>query len=183
MSYNITFKLSAVLHAEIHGNRAAARDLGINEKQIRDWRSKKLNLMSTNFNAKRLKGAGRQSFDLKREQKPARRNETETQEKREELTSNRVDVEEKAANLVIDEELSAPPAWLKLWRIEYNFSLKKTAERDLSFMSSVNQNKLHRNVLDVSTVVKMTKGQKESLDRLSCASALLELRTAINDSL
>uniref|UniRef100_A0A7M5XBY2 Brinker DNA-binding domain-containing protein n=1 Tax=Clytia hemisphaerica TaxID=252671 RepID=A0A7M5XBY2_9CNID len=60
LSYSITFKLAAVRHAESHGNRATARYLGINEKQIRDWRSKKTSLMSTNANAKRLKGAGRQ---------------------------------------------------------------------------------------------------------------------------
>jgi len=61
LSYSVTFKLAAVRHAESHGNRATARYLGINEKQIRDWRSKKTNLMNTNANAKRLKGAGRQS--------------------------------------------------------------------------------------------------------------------------
>eukprot|EP00794_Sanderia_malayensis_P014111 gene14111-15586_t len=61
LSYSITFKLSAVRYAEVNGNRATARYLGINEKQIRDWRAKKLSLMSTNCNAKRLKGAGRQS--------------------------------------------------------------------------------------------------------------------------
>lgn len=61
LSYSINFKLAAVRHAETHGNRATARYLGINEKQIRDWRSKKTSLMNTNANAKRLKGAGRQS--------------------------------------------------------------------------------------------------------------------------
>ena len=61
LSYSINFKLAAVRHAESHGNRATARYLGINEKQIRDWRSKKSSLLNTNANAKRLKGAGRQS--------------------------------------------------------------------------------------------------------------------------
>lgn len=64
LSYSVTFKLAAVRHAESHGNRATARYLGINEKQIRDWRSKKTNLMNTNANAKRLKGAGRQSAGI-----------------------------------------------------------------------------------------------------------------------
>ena len=63
LSYSINFKLAAVRHAESHGNRATARYLGINEKQIRDWRSKKSSLMNTNANAKRLKGAGRQCSD------------------------------------------------------------------------------------------------------------------------
>ena len=63
LSYSINFKLAAVRHAESHGNRATARYLGINEKQIRDWRSKKSSLMNTNVNAKRLKGAGRQCSD------------------------------------------------------------------------------------------------------------------------
>ena len=63
LSYSINFKLAAVRHAESHGNRATARYLGINEKQIRDWRSKKSSLMNTNVNAKRLKGAGRQCGD------------------------------------------------------------------------------------------------------------------------
>lgn len=64
LSYSITFKLSAVRHAEMNGNRATARYLGINEKQIRDWRAKKISLMSTNCNAKRLKGAGRQASEF-----------------------------------------------------------------------------------------------------------------------
>lgn len=60
LSYSVMFKLAAVCYAETYGNRATARYLGINEKQIRDWRSKKCNLIQSDSSAKRLKGAGRQ---------------------------------------------------------------------------------------------------------------------------
>eukprot|EP00794_Sanderia_malayensis_P014112 gene14112-15587_t len=65
LSYSIMFKLTAVCFAEANGNRATARYLGINEKQIRDWRSKKLYLMQCDANAKRLKGAGRYPIRFK----------------------------------------------------------------------------------------------------------------------
>ena len=60
LSYSVMFKLAAVHYAEMYGNRATARYLGVNEKQIRDWRSKKHSLVQCDSNAKRLKGAGRQ---------------------------------------------------------------------------------------------------------------------------
>eukprot|EP00795_Rhopilema_esculentum_P015636 gene15636-6920_t len=59
LSYSVMFKLAAVHYAEMYGNRATARYLGVNEKQIRDWRSKKHSLVQCDSNAKRLKGAGR----------------------------------------------------------------------------------------------------------------------------
>ena len=65
LSYSIMFKLAAVCFAETNGNRATARYLGINEKQIRDWRSKKHHLVQCDANAKRLKGAGRYPVTLK----------------------------------------------------------------------------------------------------------------------
>ncbi len=65
LSYSIMFKLAAVCFAETNGNRATARYLGINEKQIRDWRSKKHYLLQCDANAKRLKGAGRYPIRFK----------------------------------------------------------------------------------------------------------------------
>ena len=59
LSYSIMFKLAAVCYAEIYGNRATARYIGVNEKQIRDWRSKKHHLVHCDSKAKRLKGAAK----------------------------------------------------------------------------------------------------------------------------
>ena len=44
MSYTVAFKLQVVELAEKSGNRSAAREHGINEKLIRDWRKKKAEL-------------------------------------------------------------------------------------------------------------------------------------------
>lgn len=65
LSYSVMFKLAAVCFAEKNGNRASARYLGINEKQIRDWRSKKNNLIHSDANAKRLKGNRRDALEFK----------------------------------------------------------------------------------------------------------------------
>ena len=59
LSYSVKFKLGAVFYAEIYGNRATARYIGVNEKQIRDWRSKKHHLVHSESTAKRLKGAAK----------------------------------------------------------------------------------------------------------------------------
>lgn len=59
LSYSVMFKLAAVCYAETYGNRATARYLGVNEKQIRDWKSKKHDLIHCDSGAKRLKGAAR----------------------------------------------------------------------------------------------------------------------------
>ena len=40
-SYNIEYKLHAVLYGEEHGNPATAREFGIAEKRIREWRKQK----------------------------------------------------------------------------------------------------------------------------------------------
>lgn len=60
LSYSVMFKLAAVCYSETYGNRATARFLGVNEKQIRDWKSKKHHLIHCDSQAKRLKGAARQ---------------------------------------------------------------------------------------------------------------------------
>ena len=65
LSYSVMFKLAAVCYAEIYGNRATARYIGVNEKQIRDWRSKKHHLIHCDSKAKRLKGAARQGDENK----------------------------------------------------------------------------------------------------------------------
>ena len=59
LSYSVMFKLAAVCYAETYGNRATARYVGVNEKQIRDWKAKKHHLILCDSQAKRLKGAGR----------------------------------------------------------------------------------------------------------------------------
>ena len=177
LSYSITFKLSAVQHAEVHGNRATARYLGINEKQIRDWRSKKLNLMNTNCNAKRLKGAGRQVTDSKREQGLSEWIQTE---KRNGKMISRVDIQEKAKSLTTDDKFKASAGWLRRWRMRHQVLLERSAERDLAFISGFNPHmRLYRDGFDMLTSIKGMEKEREFRDKITCALALLELQTAI----
>ena len=44
-SYTVGFKLKAVKLAETTSNRNAGKELGINEKLVRDWRKKKTELV------------------------------------------------------------------------------------------------------------------------------------------
>ena len=43
MGYTVCLKLKAVALAEATSNRNAGKELGINEKLVRDWRKKKTN--------------------------------------------------------------------------------------------------------------------------------------------
>ena len=43
-NYDMKYKLRAIELAERNGNRPAARELGIDEKRIREWRSSKENI-------------------------------------------------------------------------------------------------------------------------------------------
>ena len=45
MSYTFVFKLKAIELAEATSNRYARKELGINEKLVRDWRKKKTELV------------------------------------------------------------------------------------------------------------------------------------------
>ena len=56
-SYDAAFKLRAVEMAEASNNSAAARELGVNEKQIREWRKQK-SLLSEMPKTKRARRSG-----------------------------------------------------------------------------------------------------------------------------
>lgn len=181
LSYSVTFKLAAVEHAETHGNRATARYLGINEKQIRDWRSKKSFLLNTKSDAKRLKGAGRQVSDARREQELKAW--IEEEQKNGNMIS-RSDVQKKAKTFSNDGHFKASSGWLRRWKIRNNYTLNKPIvgldinDIMISKMSSVSLNDNHHQRYHVMSPVKRTTDiEKEFKDRIQCALALLELNS------
>jgi len=183
LSYSITFKLAAVRHAEAHGNRATARYLGINEKQIRDWRSKKVSLMNTNANAKRLKGAGRQVTDPKRERDLKAWFDREQKDGK---VVTHTDVQEKAKLLSNDQQFKASSGWLRRWKIRHSLSLNKS-------MIGMNNNNYatcrnpftpiyppeHYNYMQTAFqhYKEEYEKEKEFKDKITCALALLELQS------
>ena len=188
LSYSITFKLAAVRHAELHGNRSTARYLGINEKQIRDWRSKKVCLMNTNSNAKRLKGAGRQVTDTRRERDLK---EWIEQEQRDGKPVSRTEVQEKAKVLSSSTDFKASAGWLRRWKLRHNVSLEQSSTLDsfnnnftmtpfgtvipssdgLSFLQPIK--------VEYQKDIKMEfQKDREVRDRITCALALLELNSS-----
>lgn len=196
LSYSITFKLAAVRHAEVHGNRSTARYLGINEKQIRDWRSKKPSLMNTNANAKRLKGAGRQVGDSKREK------ELKTWLEREQQQGKRLsqlDVQDKAKSLSADHHFKASSGWWRRWKIRHCYMLEKQATDIVSLNNNNNYSNLQLPTFnqsveqnDIKTITSSIynnttaslpffkshiEGEQEFKDRITCALALLELKS------
>ena len=188
LSYSITFKLAAVRHAEAHGNRATARYLGINEKQIRDWRSKKLSLMNTNANAKRLKGAGRQITDPKRERDLKAWIERE-QKSGKAITHS--EVQEKAKLLSSDHQFKASSGWLRRWKIRHSLSLSKSM---IGLNNNNNNNNNYTSATHFGALFSSDKynymyaafqqykndfeKDKEFKDKINCALTLLELQNA-----
>ena len=179
LSYSVTFKLAAVDHAETHGNRATARYLGINEKQIRDWRSKKSCLLNTNANAKRLKGAGRQVSDARRERELKAWIEEEQKNGK---TISRSDVQKKAKTFSDDDHFKASSGWLRRWKIRNNYTLNKPIggldinDFMITKMSSVS---LHDKRYVGSPIKRSSDIEKEFKERIQCALALLELNSDI----
>lgn len=177
LSYSITFKLTAVEHAETHGNRATARYLGINEKQIRDWRSKKFCLLNTNANAKRLKGAGRQMSECRREREFK---EWLEEERRQGNLASGVDVQRKSKSYT--EECYKSPTWLRRWRVRNNYPPSNHL-LDINIndfmIAKVNSLSLDekRYVLGPGRCSNDVNIEKEFKDRIQCALALLELNS------
>ena len=63
-SFTVSFKLRAIAHAEVHGNRSAARKYDVDESRVREWRAKKESILSLNLadggkKRKRVDGGGR----------------------------------------------------------------------------------------------------------------------------
>ena len=46
-SFTVSFKLRPIAHAEVHGNRSAARKY--DERRVREWRAKKESISSLNL--------------------------------------------------------------------------------------------------------------------------------------
>ena len=69
-SYTVSFKITAIQYAELHGNRAAERKFNVDRKRIREWRAKRdeIGNMSAKVKGKERKrcdGAGRKPFSEK----------------------------------------------------------------------------------------------------------------------
>lgn len=171
LSYSITFKLAAVRHAEINGNRATARYLGINEKQIRDWRSKKLSLMNTNCNAKRLKGAGKQVSDGNKLSSPIRLKNTEFQ-------AHQQSVIENIENLATEKKLQMATDWMHGWKLRNqmliqrpeNFELLRAFRHPAMLVQSPRYD---------YGITKNLEKEREFHEKITCALALLDLKTPI----
>ena len=48
-SFAVSFKLRAIAHAEVHGNRSATRKYDVDERHVREWRAKKKFISSLNL--------------------------------------------------------------------------------------------------------------------------------------
>ena len=63
-SFTVSFKLRAIVHAEVHGNRSVARKYDVDERRVRGWRAEKESISSLNLTDggkkhKRVDGGGR----------------------------------------------------------------------------------------------------------------------------
>ena len=179
LSYSINFKLAAVRHAEAHGNRATARYLGINEKQIRDWRSKKTCLMNTNSNAKRLKGAGRQVTDSKRDIELKVWIDKQQQDGK---LIRHCDVQEKAKRFSNEENFKASSGWLRRWKVRQSYpSHIGFVELNNNYSPTPFENTV--SLLPPPPIKcsldRSLDREKEFRDRITCALALLDLKSPI----
>lgn len=72
-TYSLELKSEAIKYAEIHGNRPASRLFRVDEKRIREWRSKKSEIetlvaTSNGKQRKKLRGGGRKPLSTKLEE-------------------------------------------------------------------------------------------------------------------
>ena len=67
IAYDAAFKLSAISLAVEKGNRAASRELGINESMIRRWRQQREILERCKKSSKALRGKKRRQAEVKQE--------------------------------------------------------------------------------------------------------------------
>ena len=186
LSYSITFKLAAVRHAEAHGNRATARYLGINEKQIRDWRSKKDNLMISNSNAKRLKCTGRQIIESKDERDVKAWFDSDLQVGDQRFLMND---SHRIKTKKHDEQIEASSCWLRRWKMRHSALLKMS--EDISINSNdyfINNNDIsignknlshHKKIVDNPNTLSPFNDYSNAEKEFVCALALLELRSPI----
>ena len=171
LSYSITFKLAAVRHAEINGNRATARYLGINEKQIRDWRSKKISLMNTNCNAKRLKGAGRQTNDgLTNRGSPEA-----IKIKNAKFQGHHQSVIENIENLAREKNVQE---WMHGWKMRHSMLMHRTENIDI-LRGFRHPAMFLPNPRYEYGITKNLEKEREFHEKITCALALLDLKTPI----
>eukprot|EP00794_Sanderia_malayensis_P007755 gene7755-8599_t len=71
--YSLDFKTEVIAFAEVHGNRPASRQFKVDERRVREWRSKKseiVKLVASNKGKQRskLSGGGRKPRSMKLEE-------------------------------------------------------------------------------------------------------------------
>ena len=174
LSYSITFKLGAVRHAEINGNRATARYLGINEKQIRDWRSKKLSLMNTNCNAKRLKGAGRQMS----ERLSSKSNPDGNKLKTPKFQAHQQSVIENIENIVREKNFQMTGELMHCWKMRNPMFIHRSENLDV-FRAFRHPAMLLQSPRYDYGIAKNLEKEREFHEKITCALALLDLKTPI----
>ena len=177
LSYSITFKLGAVRHAEINGNRATARYLGINEKQIRDWRSKKLSLMNTNCNAKRLKGAGRQMTD----RLGCKTNSEANKLKNPKFQAHQQSVIENLENIVREKNLRMTGELMHCWKMRSPVFIHRSENVDI-FRGFRHPAMLLQSPRYDYGIAKNLEKEREFHEKITCALALLDLKTHITEN-
>ena len=174
LSYSITFKLGAVRHAEVNGNRATARYLGINEKQIRDWRSKKLSLMNTNCNAKRLKGAGRQMNE-----RSGNRSSLEADKlKHSNSQAQQQSVIENIENIFREKSLQMAGDVMHCWKMRNPVFMHRSENLDI-FRAFRHPAMLLQSPRYEYGIAKNLEKEREFHEKITCALALLDLKTPI----
>ena len=174
LSYSITFKLAAVRHAEINGNRATARYLGINEKQIRDWRSKKLSLMNTNCNAKRLKGAGRQLNEVNRIKNVNSPNDIVKKEAN--IQTHHMSLFENLENITREKTFHMRNEWMHGWKMCQPMMMHRSEKLDIIRAFGHQGMFMHGPRYDHGITKNMEK-EREFHEKINCALALLDLKT------
>ena len=70
--YSLDFKKQVIAFAEVHGNRPASRHFEVDERRIREWRSKKSEIVQLVASKKgkqrsKLSGGGRKPLSMKLE--------------------------------------------------------------------------------------------------------------------
>lgn len=135
-TYSLELKSKAIKYAEIHGNRPASRLFRVDEKRIREWRSKKseIETLAATTNGKqrkKLTGGGRKPLSTKLEERllewiNSRHNQGLQVSCR--LITKKAEIiyhDIKGCNNVDDENFKASKSWLNRFMERNSLTLRK----------------------------------------------------------